>query len=222
MSERRKEDDQGRWSVASRRGREKVQEKERDRKARRWLCEGKVPCVLNQEFHFWFTSIWVWETRLVLVPAPTRLSLRGSHVRRKFRKRTTLRSKSSTLIGLLYAGWRSRCECSEECRTIALERSVSKKAVIWQATINFFSQVGYPCWFLLGLYCVAWPTQESVSSRIFVRKKGMSHDQPIQKGENLPVVLLLLSSHKHLAFKKPLRSVPETWGRMYDVLALRN
>jgi hypothetical protein len=58
-SERRKEDDQGRWSVASRRGREKVQEKERDRKARRWLREGKVPCVLNQEFHFWFTSIWV-------------------------------------------------------------------------------------------------------------------------------------------------------------------
>ncbi len=29
----------------------------------------------------------------------------------------------------------------------------------------------------LGLYCVAWLTQESVSSRIFVRKKGMSHVQ---------------------------------------------
>ncbi len=37
------------------------------------------------------------------VSAPTRLSLRGSHVRRKFRKRTTLRSESSTLKGLLYA-----------------------------------------------------------------------------------------------------------------------
>ncbi len=23
-------------------------------------------------------------------------------------------------------------------------------------------------------------------------------------------------------FEKPMRSVPETWGRMYDVLALRN
>ncbi len=27
--------------------------------------------------------------------------------------------------------------------------------------------------------------------------------------------------HERLAFEKPLRSVPETWGRMYDVLALR-
>jgi hypothetical protein len=30
---------------------------------------------------------------------------------------------------------------------------------------------------ILGLYCVAWLMQESVSSRIFVRKKGMSHVQ---------------------------------------------
>ena len=27
--------------------------------------------------------------------------------------------------------------------------------------------------------------------------------------------------HERLAFEKPLRSVPETWGRMYNVLALR-
>ncbi len=27
--------------------------------------------------------------------------------------------------------------------------------------------------------------------------------------------------HERLAFEKPLRSVPETWGRIYDVLALR-
>ncbi len=40
---------------------------------------------------------------LVEVSAPTRLSLRGSHVRRKFRQRTTLCSESSTLKGLLYA-----------------------------------------------------------------------------------------------------------------------
>ncbi len=38
------------------------------------------------------------------VSAPTRLSLRGSHVQRKFWKWTTLRSKSSTLKELLYAG----------------------------------------------------------------------------------------------------------------------
>jgi hypothetical protein len=67
--------------------------------------EGKVPCALNQEFpHFWFTSIWVWKRPvLVEVSAPTRLGLQGSNVRKKFQKRTTLRSESSTLKGLLYA-----------------------------------------------------------------------------------------------------------------------
>ncbi len=43
----------------------------------------------------------------------------------------------------------------------------------------------------------------------------------VWKGENLPVVKLLPGSHDHLAFEKPMRSVPGTWGRMYDVLKLR-
>ncbi len=127
------------------------------------------------------------------VLAPLRLSLRGSHVQRKFRQRTTLRSKSSTLKGLLYAPIKQkqylkrttlcgskiplRSIHSKEGRTIALERSVSKKAVKDKRQSTFFSRVGYPCWFLLGLYSVAWLTQESVSSRIFVRKKGISHVQ---------------------------------------------
>ena len=126
---------------------------------------------------FWFTSIWVLK-RPVLVEVSAPAWLQGGHVRRKFRKRTTLRSKSSTLIGLLYAGWRSHCECSEEGRTIALGRSVSEKAVIWQATINLYSRVGNSFGdSILGLYCVAWLMQESVSSGIFVRKKGMNHVQ---------------------------------------------
>ncbi len=66
-------------------------------------CKGKVLCALHQEFFFCFTSIWVWKrTNLVEVSAPTRLGLQGSHVQRKFRKQTTLRSESSTLKGLLY------------------------------------------------------------------------------------------------------------------------
>ncbi len=72
-------------------------------------------------------------------------------------------------------------------------------------------------------------TQKSVSMRIFVRKKGMSHVstdvhrfRKVRKEENLPVVKLLPGSNERLAFEKLLRSVPETWGRMYDVLALRN
>jgi hypothetical protein len=66
-------------------------------------------------------------------------------VRRKFWQRTTLRSESSTLKGLLYAPIKRKHYLkrtslrrlkiplqsirSEEGRTIALERSVNKKAV---------------------------------------------------------------------------------------------
>ncbi len=39
---------------------------------------------------------------------------------------------------------------------------------------------------ILGLYCVAWLTQESVSSRIFVRKKGMSHVQSNKRSQQMP------------------------------------
>jgi hypothetical protein len=74
--------------------------------------------------------------------------------------------------------------------------------------------------------------QESVSSRK-VKKKGMS---PVQSNgrsqqkpsakkpekENSTVVMLLPGSQQASCFKKPTCSVPETWGRMYDVLALRN
>jgi hypothetical protein len=43
-----------------------------------------------------------------------------------------------------------------------------------------------------------------------------------QEREKSTVVMLLPDSHERLAFEKPMHSVPETWGRMYDVLALRN
>ena len=57
---------------------------------------------------------------------------------------------------------------------------MSEKAVICdKRQSTFFHELEVPKGssgdFLLGLYCVAWLTQESVSSRIFVRKKGMSH-----------------------------------------------
>jgi hypothetical protein len=157
-------------------------------------------------------------------------------MRRKFRKRTSLRSERSTLKGLLYADWRSHCKAFVQwkVRTIALERSVSETAVIRQATINFYSRVGNSFGdSILGLYCVAWLTQESVSSRIFVRKKGMSHVQSKRmftadafhrrrKREKSAVVMLQPDSHERLALEKPKRSVPETWGCMYNVLVLRN
>ncbi len=83
----------------------RFKKRKRPRKARRWLREGKVPCVLNQEFLF-LVHEYLGSERPVSfeVLAPTRLSLRGSHVRRKFQKWTILCSESSTLKGLLYTG----------------------------------------------------------------------------------------------------------------------
>ncbi len=53
----------------------------RPRKARRWLREGKVPCVLNQEFLFLVPEYLGSERSVSFeVLAPTRLILRGSHV----------------------------------------------------------------------------------------------------------------------------------------------
>ncbi len=78
---------------------------------------------------FLFTSIGVqkWPV-LVKVSAPTRLALRGSHVQRQYQKRTPLRSKSSTIKGLLYARWSSCCKAfiARKVRTIALEQSARK------------------------------------------------------------------------------------------------
>ncbi len=53
---------------------------------------------------FWFTSSGVHKQPILIeVLAPASLFIRGSHVRRQYRKRTTLRSKISTIKGLLYA-----------------------------------------------------------------------------------------------------------------------
>ncbi len=165
--------------------------------------KGKVPCALNQEFLFFlFTSIWVLKQPVsVEVSAHMRLGLQGSNVRRKFRKRTTLRSKSSTLKGLLYAPIQQkqyhkrttlrrlkiplRSIVARKARTIAFERSTRKlsedkrQSTYSQVWISFGDSIP-------GLYCVAWLTQESVSSRIFVRKKGMNHVQSNGRSQQTP------------------------------------
>ncbi len=83
----------------------------RPRKARRWLQRRQGSVCPTPRISFFGSRVFgFWETRLVWISAPTRLSLRGSHVRRKFRNWSSIRSESSTLKGLLYAGWRSRCE----------------------------------------------------------------------------------------------------------------
>ncbi len=71
---------------------------------RRATYEDNFSRVLNQEFFFWFTSSGFCKQPVLFeVLAPTSLFLHGSHMQREYRKRTTLRSKSSTIKGLLYA-----------------------------------------------------------------------------------------------------------------------
>ncbi len=108
----------------------------------------------------------------VEVSAPTRLSLRGSHVRRKFWQRTTLRSKSSTLKGLLYAPIKQeqyhkrttlRRRLKIPLRSIRSEegphyRLGAKRKESCRLTSN--NHLLFTSWrssgdFLLGLYCVA-------------------------------------------------------------------
>ncbi len=85
----------------SRKSKEKKKTKEGEKVAPA-KARFRVPYTKNS--FFLFTSIWVWKRPVSIeVSAPTRLGLLGSHERRKFRKRTTLRSESKTLKGLLYA-----------------------------------------------------------------------------------------------------------------------
>jgi hypothetical protein len=73
--------------------------------------EDNFSCVLNQEFFFWFTSSGFRKQPVSFeVLAPTSLFLWGSHMQRQYHKRTTLRSKSSTIKGLLYAPDPDKCE----------------------------------------------------------------------------------------------------------------
>jgi hypothetical protein len=166
----------------------RFKKRKRPRKARRWLQWRQG---LNQEFpSFWFTSIWVWKRPVsVEVSAPTRLGLRGSPVRRKFRKRTTLRSKSSTLKGLLYTPIQQKqylkrttlCRlkiplqsiCSKEGPHYCLSKAWVRKLSSDKRQSTFIHELEIPFVIPYLGYCVAWLTQESVSSRIFVRKKGM-------------------------------------------------
>ncbi len=102
-------------------------------------------------------------------------------------------------------------QSERKARTIALEQSARKLSEDKQQSTfihKFGLVIPYPG------YCLAWLMQESVSLRIFVRKKGMNHVQSkgrsqqtpsakFRKEKNLPVVMLLIGSHKRLALRNP-------------------
>jgi hypothetical protein len=128
----------------------KEKKRKRPRKARRWLQQRQgsvcpkpiIPFFLVHEY------LGLEAARLGWSIGSCISFLQGSHVQRKFRKQTTLRSESSTLKGLLYAPIQRKqyhkrttlrrlkillqSIVARKVRTIALEQS-TKKAVMRHA-----------------------------------------------------------------------------------------
>jgi hypothetical protein len=146
-------------------------------------------------------------------------------------------SKTSTIKRLLYAGWRSCCKAfvARKVCTIAWAKREQESCHLTSNNQPLFISWKFLGGSILGLYCIAqraYVTQESVGPRIFVRKKGMNRVQFNGRSQQTPSAKFgqekLACSDATTRFpqasylKKPTRSDPETWGRMYDVLALRN
>ncbi len=236
--------------MATRRGCEKVKKRKRPRKAKRWLQrrQGSV-CPKPRIPFFWFTSIWIWKWPVsVEISAPTRLGLRGSHVRRKFRKRTTLRSESSTLKGLLYAPFQQkqylkrttlrrlkiplRSICSEEDPHYSLSEACVRKLSSDKRQSTFIHDMDILCWFHAWAVLCSLANARKCQLENFCEKERYESCsvrwtftadafRRRRKRKMSTIVMLPPDSNERLAFEKPTRSVPKTWGRMYDVLALR-
>ncbi len=108
-----------------------------------------------------------------------------------------------------------------------------KEAVIWQATINLFMSLDIPRWFHTRavLRSRAKPhSRKKVSVRGFLWERKVwivfsptdVHSRNLwQKAEKGKFTCSEATTRFPRAsyFEKPVRSVPETWGRMIDVLA---
>jgi hypothetical protein len=170
-------------------------------------------------------------------------------MRRKFRKRTTLRSESSNLKVLLYAPIQQkqylkrttlhrlkiplRSICSKEGPHYRLSEAWARKLSSDKRQSTFIHELGILWWFHTWAVLHSLANARKCQLEDFCEKERYESCSvqrtftadafcKVQKGENLPVVMLLLGSHERLAFEKPTCSVPETWGRMYNVLELRN
>ncbi len=243
------------WSITTKRGREKVKKKKRKEKdqGRRegGSSKGKVPCALHQEFLFlvhkylsleaahlgWsIGSYEIWSTRKQYakeVPETDYFTQQKQYL-----KRTTLRTYSVKAVqqkGLLYAGWRSRCEASvaRKVRTIAWAKHQQESCHLTSDNQPLFTSWKFLWWFHTWAILRSFANAKKCQLKDFCEKERYEscsvqrtftadafHRR--RKREKSTVVMLLPDSHEHLAFEKPTRSVPETWGHMYDVLELRN
>ncbi len=170
-------------------------------------------------------------------------------MQRKFRKRTTLRSESSTLKGLLYApiqrkqylerttlsrlkiplrSIRSK-EGPHYCLGAKREQESCHLTSDNQPLFTSWASLVIPTWAVLHSLANARKCQledfcekERYESCPVQWRCTADAFRKVRKGENLPVTKLLPGSHERLTFEKPTCSVSETWGPMYDVLVLRN
>ncbi len=153
-------------------------------------CKGKVPFALHQEFFFlvheysgleaarlsW--SIGSYETWSTRKPCAKEVPETDYFTQRKqYLERTTLRRLKIPLRSI-----RSK-EGPHYCLGAKRERESCHLTSNNQPLFTSWITSGDS---ILGLYCLAWLTQESVSLRIFVRKKGMSHDQSNRRSQQTP------------------------------------
>ncbi len=160
---KRKEKYQGRWSVATKKGtwERKEKKRKRPRQMRRLLqrrqgfvCPTPRILFLVHEYlgleaaHLGW-SIGSYETWSRRKPCAKEVPETDYFTQQKqYLKRTTLFTYSAKAVP--WKDYFTQVEdpaakhCSKEGRTIALEQSVSKKAVFWQATINLYSRVWDP------------------------------------------------------------------------------
>ncbi len=142
-------------------------------------------------------------------------------------------SKSSTVNGLLYAGWRSRCKAF-----LARKAALSPWSKAWARKLSydkrqstFIHELEILWWFPTWAVLRSLANARKCQLEDFCEKERYESYQSNGRAQQTPSARFgkekracsapTTRFHERLAFEKPLRSVPETWGRMYDVLALR-
>ncbi len=243
------------WSIATKRGREKVKKKKRKEKdqGRRegGSSEGKVPCALHQEFLFLVHEYLVLEAARLgssigsYKTWPTRKQCAKEvpetdyfTQQKQYLKRTTLRTYSAKAVpkkGLLYAGWRSRCKASvaRKVHTIAWAKRERESCHPTSDNQPLFTSWKFLWWFHTWAILRSLANARKCQLKDFCEKERYEScsvqrtftadaSRRRRKREKSMVVMLLPDFHECLAFEKPTHSVPETWGRMYEVLELRN
>ncbi len=158
-------------------------------------------------------------------PAANHCSKEGPHYHRGAKREESCH-ETCDKCHMVWVRWKSRCEVfvARKARAIALKRTTRKltedkqQSTYSRVWISFGDSI-------LGLYCEAWLTQESVSLRILWEKKVWImfspkdiHSRPFPQSSarrKLTGVEATTRFPRASCFKKPTRSVPETWGRMY-------